>query len=149
MSVNLFLIQCGEAWLSLACKSYHILISMTPAHQLNFLLNGKANSCNRYLAFLVVDYGISSNHLNGLIDIFLELPHHARDTLAHATPGSDFALVHLIDCDSEVGGWLSYDQDLLVHNLTIHPSCCNELGLDMIFNECHRLSSHIGAMKEH
>lgn len=122
MSVNIFLVQCGDAWLSFACKSYHLLISMTPAHQLQFLFNSKSNSCNRYLAVLVVYDGISFNHLIGLIDIFLELPHHARDTLVHATPGIYFALVHLVDCDSKVCGWLSYNQDLLVLNLLIkHP----------------------------
>ena len=101
------------------------------------------------MAILVVYDGISTNDLIGFIDIFLELPHHARDTLVHATPSIDFALVHLIDSDSEVCGWLPNNQDLLVFYLFVIHSRGNELDLNMIFNKGHRLSSQIGPMKEH
>ena len=101
------------------------------------------------MAILIIYDGISTNNLIGFIDIFLELPHHTRDTLVHATPCIDLTLVHLIDSDSEVCGWLSYNQDLLVFNLFIHHCRCNQVGLNMILNECHRLSSQIRPMKEH
>jgi hypothetical protein len=149
MSVNILRILCRDAALSPLCESDHFRIPVTTTGKLYFLLNCKANSRTRNATVFIIDNSVGFNNFMRFINIFFKLPHHSRYPLVHATPGGNFAFIHLVYGNCKICRRLSYNKDLLVLNFLISCLGRDKLYFNMILNKSHRFASHVRTVKEH